>query len=125
MLGEINRILRNNAVAMERRIGVKSTATRLEVVNYQNEPMVEGFVEAEMDNGTVLCWCLDLTWTDDAFRIEATLDRNSSAGSETLKRLPTEVVHDVGDLPEALANVTRTAPVILGTSVGIGATLPR
>lgn len=89
---------------MERRSDVKSTKTRLEVVNYQTGPMVEGFVEAE---GTALCWSFDLTWTDDAFRIKATLDRSSSKGSETLEQLPAKVLHNVEQLPEALTDITR------------------
>lgn len=106
-LGQVNRILRDHSAGMERRDDVKSTMTRLEVVNYQTGPMVEGFIEAEMGNGTALCWNFDLTWTDDAFRIEATLDRSSSKGSETLKRLPTKVLHHAEQLPDALTDVTR------------------
>lgn len=107
VLGATNRLLRDHAVAVERRPNVKSAVTKLEVVNYENGPRVEGFVDAEMDNGTGLCWCLDVTWTDDSFQIEATLDRNSSDGSETLERIPTAYVHDVKQLPEILTRVTR------------------
>ena len=107
-LGQVNRILRNHAVRLEQRPDVKSTETRLEVVNYQNGPMVEGFVEAEMDNGTALCWCLDLTWSEDTFRIEGSLDRNSVEGSETLKQLPVKALRNVEQLPDALAEITHT-----------------
>jgi len=69
--------------------------------------VVEGFVEAEMENGIGRCWCLDVRWTDESFKIEATLDRNSANGTETTKRVPAEIVHDVDDFPEVLVSVTR------------------
>ena len=106
-LGEANRLLREHAVEVERMPGVKSTTTRLEVVEYQSGSMVEGFVEAEMQNNTGLCWCLDVRWTDESFKIEATLDRNSSCETETIKRVPLEVVHNVEDFPGVLIRVTR------------------
>jgi hypothetical protein len=108
MLGEITRTLREHAIAMERKPGVISAQTRLEVVNYESGPMIEGFVETEMSDGTSVCWCLDVKWTQDSFLIEATLDRNSDVGSETLRRLPERVVQNTGELPNALAETTRT-----------------
>ena len=106
-LGDVNRLFRDHAVRLERRSDVRSAKTKVEVVNYQHGAMVEGFVEAEMNDGTALCWCLEITWTDDAFRIEATLDRNSNDRAETLDRLAPKILHDAEELPGTLGEVAR------------------
>jgi len=105
-LGEVNRRLRDHAVTIRRKPGVQSTDTRLEVIDYQNGPMIEAYVGAEMKDGTALCWSLDVNWTDDAFHMEATLERNSRAGAETLDHLPACKVEDVDELPQALISMT-------------------
>jgi len=106
-LGEVNKILRTRAVLMEQSGGVKSTTTKVEVLEYQNSPMIEGFLEAETTRGTALCWSIDITWTADSFRIDASLDRNSGPHSETLHQLPSKILHSVEELPSALIEMTQ------------------
>ena len=104
-LGEVNQLFRKHAVLMERQTGVKSVATRLEVVAYGSGTMIEGFMDVETQNRSNLCWCLDVNWTDEAFEIEGSLDLKSDVGTETLKQTQVEAVKNVTDLPEAIKSV--------------------
>jgi hypothetical protein len=107
-LAKVTRLLRDHGVSVRLKPGVKSVATSLEVVEYDNGPMIEGYVDAELEDGTALSWRLDVRWTEVSFEIDATLERISGAGSETLRQLPESVIRDARELPDALIEVTRS-----------------
>lgn len=107
VLGETTRLLREHASVLERRPDVKSVSTRCEVVYYKSGSMIEGFVDAELNDGTGLSWCLDVTWSDNSFHVEATLDRSSKGGSETLQRLHVPEMYNVNEFCKVLSSATR------------------
>jgi hypothetical protein len=109
-LGRVNRLFRDAASRLKRLPQVESVATALEVMNYENGPCVEGYIDAELRDGNGVSWRFDVTWDADYWHIRGTLERNSALGNEVMERIPPEIVPRSAGLPEALA---RTAEQLL------------
>jgi hypothetical protein len=69
--------------------------------------MLEGYVEASLTNGDVVCWCLDVRWNQDSWVVEATLDRKTGDRSETVRELTAEAVNDFDGFLRVLSRVVR------------------
>jgi hypothetical protein len=106
-LAETNRLLRDHAVKLRRSPAVTKARTSLEVVSYRNGPVLEGYVEAELTDGEVVCWCLDVRWTPDSWSVETTVDRKTGDRQKTVKELPTETATDIDGFLEVLERAVR------------------
>lgn len=106
-LAEINRLLRDHSVALRRLASVTvAQAFPLEAVSYTTGPGLEGCVEAKLTNGDVVVWCLDVNWDQNAWTIEATLDKKSGDRQKTVEELPAETLADFGTFLKALTRIT-------------------
>lgn len=71
----------------------------LECVKYLfNDPMIEGYVEAQLAGGHAVSWLLDVSWADDHWLITSEVAANRSEYQETLKRFPDRVATTFADL---------------------------
>jgi len=95
VLAEVNRLLRDHAVELRRSSSVTHAQAYLEAVSYKNGPVLEGYVDAKLANGDVVCWCLDVRWNQNSWTVEATLDRKAGDRQETVAELPTETASDL------------------------------
>src|SRR5260370_25307703 len=86
-LAEINRLFRDHAVALRRLSTVTKAQACLETASYRNGPVLEGHVEAVLANGDVVCWCLDVSWNQQSWTVNATLDKKSGDRQKTIKEL--------------------------------------
>src|SRR5262245_13783943 len=107
-LAEVNRLLRDHSAGLRRLSGVTAAqAFPLEAVFYTNGSRLEGCVEAALPDGDVVCWCLDVSWNQDFWVVEATLDRKSGNRQQTVRELPTATVGQFDSFLQELKRVTR------------------
>jgi hypothetical protein len=106
-LGLVNRLFRDAASSLGRLPQVKSVATALEIMSYENGSRIEGYVDAELQDGNGISWLLDVQWNADSWTIRATLEKNSAAGNEVIEQLPPANIADVELLPEALTGIAK------------------
>jgi hypothetical protein len=83
-LAEVKDLLRNHSIAMDRLSDVTH------VIPYNRGPVLEGYVEAEIQDGSALSWLLEATWDDEGWQIEASVVRTTRDTQETLQELPPE-----------------------------------
>jgi hypothetical protein len=106
-LAVTDRLLRDHAVQLRRSSAVAKAHACLEVVSYENGPVLEGYVEAELTSGDTVCWGLDVRWTQASWNLEATLDRKIGDRQETVKELPAESATDFESFLELLGRVLK------------------
>lgn len=108
-VAEVKDLFRNHAVAMRRHQGVSKTLNGVEVIKYKSGPVLEGYVDAELADGTTFSWLLDVKWPDNSWIIEATTAARSSSGGdqETVEQLPSVTVKNVDEFLQALLEAVR------------------
>ena len=107
-LGDVNRMQRDHAINLRRSHIATSVAASLEVVSYDAGPAIEGFVEATLENGDVLVWCLDVHCRQDCWIVEGTLDKKSGERQRTIHELPAENFTEFDQFVQALKRVALT-----------------
>jgi len=106
----ITALFRAHAIATRRRRRVTKVISRVEIPKYETGAMIEGYVDAELDNGAAVSWLLDVSWNDEAWNVEARLARSTKEGQEVLQELPAETTQELGDF---LAGLVRTTERLL------------
>jgi hypothetical protein len=107
-LSEVTFLFRDRAVALERLPEVKEVLTALEFYETTSgSPMLSGYVDAALNDGTGTTWAWDLTWTDETWIIECKLDRSIGGEQELLQELPPTTVQTVRELPPMLVETAR------------------
>jgi len=97
---QLCRRLREHPRVVEARSG-------LDVRAYQAPGTVlESWVEAEVLDGTVLCWWLELRWEGDRWRIEASVLRNDDGGQDTARASPERSLFSLAAFAEELRKAT-------------------
>lgn len=115
--GEVKELLRNHAIAVRKLQDVIRTLDALEVIGYSSGPVLEGYVEAELRDGSALSWLLEVSWDNEGWAIDARLARSSRDRQDTLKEFSTEKVRDLGQfairLKEVVGRLLRVSLVAL------------
>ena len=106
-LAAVKDLLRNHSIAMDRLSNVNHSIDALEVMPYNPGPVLEGYVEAEMQDGSALSWLLEATWDDEGWQIEASVVRTTRDTQETLQELPPETLPSFDQFTERLVAVTK------------------
>lgn len=109
-LGRVNRFFRDAAEGLGRLPEIESVGIALEVMHYESGPCVEGYVEADLKDGSGFSWLLGVTWDAASWTIRGRLEKNSASGSETVEEITSESVPRVVLLPDVL---TGTAEKLL------------
>jgi hypothetical protein len=105
-IADVNRLLRDHAVELTRSARPAKAVTSLEPMAYRNGPVLEGYVDATLANGETVCWSLEVRWNQDAWTIEARLDRGSGERRETVAEVPSETVTSLDEFLSTLGRVT-------------------
>jgi hypothetical protein len=103
----IHALFKNQAIAIRDLPDISETSFSVQVVRYKNGSVLEGYVDADLSNGIGINSLLDVSWSGESWRIEARLARSTTSGQETLKELPTEVVHQFDEFVTTLNRVAR------------------
>jgi hypothetical protein len=119
-LADINRLLRDHAVELRRSSAATHAQAYLEAVSYKSGPVLEGYVDATLANGDVVCWCLDARWDQNSWTIEATLDRRGGDRQDTVAELPTETATDLDAFLGMLKRVAGELLALRIPEAGIG-----
>src|SRR5260370_27681126 len=105
---------------LRRLSAVANAQACLEPAFYANGPVLEGYVEANLTNGDVVCWCLDVRWNQDSWAVEATLDRKTGDRQQTVGEIPVETVNDFDAFLKVLKRVVRELLALIITDAGLG-----
>lgn len=106
-LAEIDRLLRDHATELRRSLVVTNAQASFRTVSYASGPVLEGYVDATFKNGISVCWCLDVSWNEHSWTIEATLDSKTGDRQRTIKELPMETASNLDGFLKTLKRVTR------------------
>ena len=104
-LAQVTDLFRNGAVTVGRHNKVSKTVNAVEFIKSTTGPMLTGYLDAELKDGSAISWLLDLRWTDNAWTIEARLARSTVKGQETIQELPTESVDEFDHLVRSLIRI--------------------
>jgi hypothetical protein len=114
LLAEVKRLLQDRAIELRRLSGVEGAQTSFEAASYQDGPVLEGYLEIRFDKYEAVCWCIDVHWDRELWRIEATLDRLSSGHQKTLRELPVESANSFREFEKILL---RIVPELLALNI--------
>ena len=107
-IAQATSLFRERAVSIERLPSVKRTITALEFYKSVNgPPVLSGYLDAQLQDGTAVSWLLDVTWTDETWIMNLKLARSSGGEQEVLQELPTITVQTVPELPSKLSQAVR------------------
>lgn len=87
----------------------------LECRRYSTGTVLQGYVDAEIQNGKAICWWLEVHWGEGKWVIESRVLVNSDQGQETAKEFPDRVSETFSEFIVQLGQVTSE----LVSSVGI------
>ena len=104
-LAQVTDLFHNSAVTVGRNNKVSKTVNSVEFIKSATGPMLTGYLDAELKDGTAVSWLLDVTWTNHAWTIEARLARSTIKGQETIQELPTESVDEFAHLVRGLLKI--------------------
>jgi hypothetical protein len=110
-LAEIKDLFRNHSIEIRRMNGVRGTLHAVEVIKYETGPVLEGYMDAELADGTILSWLLDVRWTEDSWTIEAKMARSAKGEQDVLESLP---ISNARTLDEFIRILVDTAHRLLG-----------
>jgi hypothetical protein len=106
-LAEVKDLFRIHSIAIRRMNGVQRTLHAVEVIKYETGPVLEGYMDAELADGTILSWLLDVSWTEDSWMIEAKTARSAGGEQDILEALPSANVHSLDEFIQNLMEAVR------------------
>ena len=105
-LAHLHRMLRDRAIELRRRPGVKEVFTQLEPTFYLSGPVIDSYLEVSFGEGVWLCWFLEMLWTEESWEISTRFEKKFREDSESFD-LPTRTIHLFSELSEALKMAMR------------------
>lgn len=102
ILAEATFVLREQSVVIRRLRLVKETQTALEFQRSDGSPVLFGYVDAELHDGTAISWLVDVTWTESSWTIECELTKSAGGEQRSLQKMPTITAQALNDLREKL-----------------------
>jgi hypothetical protein len=90
------------AAALRAREGVVSVTRGLEFRHYETGPVVECFLDAELQDGSARCWWIDCQPVETGWVVEASVRRVDAEGQERILALPSRQPPTLEELGEAL-----------------------
>jgi|SRR5882724_3939880 len=82
--------------------GHKNVTHDVDCRAYESGTMLEAYVEAELEDGKVICWWLDISWNRESWRIAASVLVNNDDGQEVLKDFPEKTPGTLNDFVDQL-----------------------
>jgi hypothetical protein len=67
---------------------VKNVCRGFDCRAYETGTLLEAYVEAELDEGKVTCWWLDVSWDEEGWQIQASVLVTDDQGQRVLKNFP-------------------------------------
>lgn len=110
-LAEIKDLFRSHSIEIRRMNNVRGTLHAVEVIKYETGPVLEGYMDAELADGTILSWLLDARWAEDSWTIETKIARSAEGEQDVLESLP---ISTVGTLDEFIRSLIEAAHRLLG-----------
>lgn len=98
--------LNDFATKLERSTSLGSVTSAIDLRRYGSELVWEAYVEAELPNGTGLCWWLELRHQNHQWRVEAKVLAQTSAGQETVVPVMDQVLTSAAAIPGAIGTTT-------------------
>ncbi len=93
--------------------GRKHHISRFNLRRYQSGTNLETYVEAELEDGKVICWWLEVGWNREQWRIEPSVLVNDDHGQRVLKDFPATTLQTlddfIGQLKEATSDLAAYA----------------
>ncbi len=82
---------------------VTSVSHRFEFRDYRSGPLLEGFVDAELTDGTARTLWLEMSWSEESAVLESSLLKMEHGGyQETIQEFPTRKIGSSSQLEENL-----------------------
>ena len=107
-------------IALSQSLRVRPEVTQvlhsLEARKHQSGAALEGYVDAELNNGKAICWWLDAGWDGEHWVIETSILINDEQGQKVLKDLGRKTPRTLDDfmtqLKEATSNLIASVDTI-------------
>jgi len=102
-----HRRLMDLAAYLRQQPGVVSTATTVDCIKFERSPspILAVYVEAELKDGTAMCWTLELSWEERTWVIDGGVSRSAIGGQGRIRdvcdRRAERLEELLGDLREA------------------------
>jgi hypothetical protein len=97
-------------IALSQYLRSKPTVIRvlhnLECRKYTTGTMLQGCVDAEVQNGKAICWWLEVHWGTGKWVIEFRVLVNSNQGQETIKEFPDKISETFSEFIDQLEQAT-------------------
>jgi hypothetical protein len=106
-LAQLTELFRHNAVTVGKHTKVSKTLNALEFTRSTTGPLLTGYLDAELKDGTALSWLLDVAWTDESWSIQAKLARSTRDGQDTIQELPGEEISGFEYFRSRILDTTR------------------
>ena len=82
--------------------GYKGVTQGVDCRAYETGTMLEAYVEAELSDGRIICWWLDISWNQASWRIASSVVLNNDDGQEVLKSFPDKTPITLSDFVDQL-----------------------
>jgi hypothetical protein len=96
--------------------GVRSVQQRLEVLEAQRHPSIEGYVDAELENRFAVCWWVEANWSANGWDVDASIRINDRQGQFVAKEFPRRTGKRLDDF---LANLKGAVAELLDSLNGV------
>jgi hypothetical protein len=97
-------------IALSQYLRSKSTVIRVlhsfECRKYATGAMLQGYVDAEVQNGKAICWWLEVHWGKGKWVIEFRVLVNGDQGQETIKEFPDKISETFSEFIDQLEQAT-------------------
>ncbi|MCA9933100.1 MAG: hypothetical protein KC415_04215 [Anaerolineales bacterium] len=78
----------------------------LECVLYTDTVLLEGYVDAELQTGKAIAWCLEMSWNSDRWLIETSVLVNDEHGQNSIKEFPVRIAETLDECLKQLTSAT-------------------
>ncbi len=106
-IGECHRQLKDHAHAVALRSSVKTVTHWFDMSNVGHSFRLEEFVDAELASGQAICWCLELTLTEDRIVVEADVRQNHAEGQDVVAEIADCEFQNAAEGSIGVAEITR------------------
>jgi hypothetical protein len=76
------------AEMLKEKSGVLSTSSGLQVQQYPDECVIEGYISTELSNGSAIDWWLEVHWNSDEWIVSSETLRNTPQGQDVVEIFP-------------------------------------
>jgi len=79
----------------------------LEARKHPSGAALEGYVDAELNNGKAICWWMDVYWKEEQWIIECSILLQTDEGQQVIKEFPEKTASSIEEFVNRLDEATR------------------